>query len=141
MLSTMGSDIEHCGDIGSGQVVKIMNNMVLFQTVAAISEAFTIAERNGVSAERLLEVMSKGSGDSFALRNHGAKSLVSDTYPERAFSVRYAAKDLSYALEMAQAQDVPAGGAAHVARLFEEAIESGDGERYFPVIKRLLNQT
>ena len=76
--------------------------------------------------------------DSFALRNHGLKSLLPQTYPEKAFSVRYAAKDLSYALEMAAEQGVKVPGAKSVARLFEEAIAAGDGDRYFPVIRKLL---
>ena len=141
ILATMGTDVEHCGGVGAGQVVKIMNNMVLFQTVAALSEALSIAERCGVDGEQLLDTMSKGSGDSFALRNHGVKSLLNNTYPKRAFSVNYAAKDLSYALQMADEHGVRAPGAAHVAELFEKAKAAGDGEHYFPVIRRLLTST
>ncbi|MGI9491174.1 MAG: NAD-binding protein, partial [Geminicoccaceae bacterium] len=125
--------------LGAGQVVKIMNNMVLFQTVLALSEAVTIAERSGVDGKILLETMSKGSGDSFALRNHGMKSILPEDYPEKAFSVRYALKDLSYALEIAKENGISASGAANVKEKFEQAIAAGDGDRYFPVIRRLLN--
>lgn len=138
VLSTMGTDIVHCGGPGAGQVVKIMNNMVLFQTVAALAEALQIAERAGVDGDTLLNTMCKGSGDSFALRNHGMKSLLPGSYPERAFSVRYAAKDLAYAQQAAAECGVRTPGADSVAKLFEEAIEAGDGDRYFPVIRRLL---
>jgi 3-hydroxyisobutyrate dehydrogenase-like beta-hydroxyacid dehydrogenase len=138
VLATMGTEIVRCGGPGAGQVVKIMNNMVLFQSVAALAEAITLAERAGVDGEVLLETLSKGSGDSFALRNHGRKSLLPESYPEQAFSVRYAAKDLSYALELAAQHGVAVPGARHVADLFERAIEAGDGERYFPVIRKQL---
>ena len=47
--------------------------------------------------------MAMGSGDSFVLRNHGLKAMLPGVFPERAFSTRYAMKDLSYALEMAEA--------------------------------------
>jgi 3-hydroxyisobutyrate dehydrogenase-like beta-hydroxyacid dehydrogenase len=140
ILRTMGSDIVHCGGVGAGQVVKIMNNMVLFQTVLALSEAIAIAERSGVDGSTLLQTMAKGSGDSFALRHHGMKSIVPEIYPERAFSVTYALKDLSYALAMAEACGVSASGAANVKKIFEQAIEAGDGDRYFPVIRRLLTE-
>ncbi|MEE1545316.1 MAG: NAD(P)-dependent oxidoreductase, partial [Alphaproteobacteria bacterium] len=69
-LACFASDISHCGGIGAGQVGKLMNNMVLFQSVVALSEALTIARRAGVDGERLFETLSTGSADSFALRNH-----------------------------------------------------------------------
>ena len=131
----------HCGAVGAGQTVKIMNNMVLFQTVQALAEAITLAEGAGVDGRVLLDRMSKGSGDSFALRNHAMKSLLPAAYPDRAFSVRYAAKDLAYALDMAEEQQVRTPGAVTLARQFEQAIERGDGERYFPVIRRLLTDS
>ncbi|MDF1721651.1 MAG: NAD(P)-dependent oxidoreductase [Minwuia sp.] len=139
VLATMGSDIEHCGDVGSGQVIKIMNNMVLFQTVLALGQAVAIAEKAGVKGETLLNTMMKGSGDSFALRNHGVKAILADTYPEKSFSVRYAAKDLSYALQMAEEFGVRAPGGETVARMFDESIANGDGDRYFPVMRRVLD--
>ncbi|MEZ5931241.1 MAG: NAD(P)-dependent oxidoreductase [Alphaproteobacteria bacterium] len=138
VLAAMGSDVMHCGAPGAGQVIKIMNNMVLFQTVQALAEAITLAEGAGVDGKVLFETMTKGSGDSFALRNHGMKSLLPETYPERAFSVRYAAKDLAYALEMAGEQGVVASGAESVAKRFEQAIAAGHGDAYFPVIRKLI---
>lgn len=140
VLSAMGSDIMHCGPPGAGQIVKIMNNMVLFQTVQALAEAITLAEGAGVDGKTLYETMTRGSSDSFALRNHGIKSLLPEIYPETAFAVRYAAKDLAYALDMAKEQGVAASGAANVAQQFEEAIAKGDGDLYFPVIRRLLKE-
>lgn len=138
ILATMGSDIVQCGGPGAGQIVKIMNNMVLFQTVAALAEALSMAERAGVDGKLLLETLSKGSGDSFALRSHGMKSLLPRHYPDKAFSVNYAAKDLSYALELAAEHGLRAPGAAQVAKLFEEAAAAGTGDLYFPVIRELL---
>ncbi|WP_417514850.1 NAD(P)-dependent oxidoreductase [Minwuia sp.] len=138
VLACMGSDILHCGPVGSGQMVKIMNNMVLFQNNVALAEALNIAEANGMDGGTLLEAMSKGSGDSFALRNHAMKAMVPDSYPDRAFSVKYALKDLSYAIEMAQEAGLPVPGAENVERLFNAAIEAGEGDLYHPVIRRRL---
>ena len=138
LLATMGTEVVRCGGPGAGQVVKVLNNMVLFQTVAALAGAITLAERAGVAGAVLLDTLSKGSGDSFALRNHGKKSLLPQDYPDQAFSVRYAANDLSYALELAAEHGVAAPGAEGVAELFERAIAAGDGDRYFPVIRKQL---
>ena len=119
LIATFASDITHCGPVGCGQVVKIMNNMVLFEIVVAISEAKAIAERAGVDPALLFDALSKGSADSFALRNHGMKAVLPGDFPERAFSVHYARKDLSYALELAADAGVNAEGARRVDRLFK----------------------
>jgi len=136
ILATMGTEITLCGGVGAGQVVKVMNNMVVFETTMAIAEAISIAEAAGVDGRLLFETMSKGSADSFVLRNHGMKHMVIDHYPEQAFSVRYAIKDLSYARELAKENGVNALCAELMHQVFEEAVVRGDGDRYTPVIRR-----
>jgi len=138
ILECMGTDVSHCGDVGAGQVVKILNNMVLFQTVNALAEALAIARGAGVPGEVLFDVFSKGSADSFALRNHGMKSLLKDNFPLRAFSTRYARKDNSYALDLASGVGVVAEGALHIERMFEQVEAAGLGDHYFPVLYKLL---
>ena len=101
LIRCFATDVTHCGDVGAGQVTKILNNMVLFETVNALAEAVAVAKRNGVDPALLLDTLSKGSADSFALRNHGIKAIVPGNFPERAFSTEYALKDLTYALELA----------------------------------------
>lgn len=139
ILACCATDITHCGGIGSGQVTKILNNMVLFQTVAALSEAYAIAHHAGFDPKLIFDTLSKGSGDSFALRNHGAKAIIPQLFPTRAFSVEYAKKDLSYALELAAEHGIDAAGARRVDALFEQAIANGLGDPYFPVISRLVD--
>lgn len=141
LLACCASDITHCGPIGSGQVTKILNNMVLFQTVAALSEAYAIARHAGFDPKLIFDTLSKGSGDSFALRNHGAKAIIPQQFPLRAFSVEYAKKDLSYALELAAEHGIDAAGARRVDALFDQAIAKGLGEPYFPVISKLVDGT
>ena len=139
LLRHMGEDITHCGDVGAGQTVKLMNNMVLFQTVSALAEALHIARRSGVDPQVLFETLAKGSADSFALRNHGMKALLPEVFPTLAFSARYALKDNDYALALAEVVGVKAEGAELVARRLQETIEAGDGDDYFPVLSRLLS--
>lgn len=138
LIATFASDIALCGPVGCGQVLKILNNMVLFETVVAISEAKAIGEKAGVDAKVLFDTLSKGSADSFALRNHGMKAVLPGEFPERAFSVLYARKDLKYALKLADETGVDARGARVVDKWFSEAIEAGLGEQYHPVISRLM---
>ena len=139
ILETMGSDVTHCGPVGCGQVVKILNNMLVFQNTAALAEAIALGRRNGVPAEMLLQAMALGSGDSFALRNHGMKSMLPQVFPERAFSTRYAMKDLSYALEMAEAAGIEVPGAQLTMQRLREAERQGHGEEYHPVVLRVID--
>ena len=141
LISTFATDIALCGPVGCGQVVKILNNMVLFETIVAFSEAKAIGERAGVDVEVLFNTLSKGSADSFALRNHGMKAVLPDNFPERAFSVQYARKDLTYALMLAEELHVNAKGARTVEYWFDKAIEQGLGEKYHPVISKMIGGT
>lgn len=139
-LQCVATDIAHCGGTGAGQTVKIVNNMVLIQTVVALADGLLIGERAGVDGAVLFDCLSRGSADSFALRNHGLGSLLPDDFPERAFPAVYALKDLDYGLDLAEATGV-AARAARVARtILEEAIAAGHGARYFPVLKKALEE-
>jgi 3-hydroxyisobutyrate dehydrogenase-like beta-hydroxyacid dehydrogenase len=140
LLGMFASDVTHCGQVGCGQVVKILNNMVLFETVIALAEAHAIGTRSGVDPKLLFDTLSKGSADSFALRNHGMKAILPGQFPTRAFSVEYARKDLSYALRLAEETAVDATGAGNADGWLRRAIEAGDGELYFPVVSRLIGR-
>jgi 3-hydroxyisobutyrate dehydrogenase len=138
MIRCFATDVTLCGDVGAGQVTKILNNMVLFETVNALAEAVAVARHGGVDPKLLLETLSKGSADSFALRNHGLKAIVPGIFPERAFSTEYALKDLSYALELAADAGVTLRGAELIGTILREAIDAGSGDAYFPVIAKLI---
>jgi 3-hydroxyisobutyrate dehydrogenase len=139
VLETMGSDVTHCGPVGCGQVVKILNNMLVFQHTAALAEAIAIGRRNGVSPEMLLPTIAIGSGDSFVLRNHGMKSMLPREFPLRAFSTRYAIKDLSYALEMAEASGLDMKAAQLTMERLKQTEAAGFGDEYHPVVLNVID--
>jgi 3-hydroxyisobutyrate dehydrogenase-like beta-hydroxyacid dehydrogenase len=140
LIRCFATDVTLCGDTGAGQVTKILNNMVLFETVNALAEAVAVAKSNGVDPALLLDTLSKGSADSFALRNHGMKAIVPDNFPERAFSTEYALKDLGYALELAADAGITIRGAELIGRTLQDAIDKGSGGAYFPVIARHIGR-
>ncbi len=139
LIRCFATDVTRCGEVGAGQVTKILNNMVLFETVNALAEAVAVARRSGVDPALLLDTLSKGSADSFALRNHGLKAIVPGNFPERAFSTEYALKDLSYALELAEDAGVKIRGAELIGTILQEAIDAGSGGAYFPVIAKHID--
>jgi 3-hydroxyisobutyrate dehydrogenase-like beta-hydroxyacid dehydrogenase len=140
ILECMASEVTHCGAAGAGQVVKILNNMMLFQNCAAIAEALAIARRAGLDERLFLETVAKSSGDSFALRSHATKAMLPRDYPEGAFSARYALKDLAYALDLAAAQGVDAKGGELARERLKEAVAEGFGERYHPVVREIIDR-
>lgn len=137
-LSCMGSDITHCGGTGSGQVVKILNNMVVFMTVHALAEALAIGRRAGVDGALLFDVMSMGSADSFALRTPGQKSLVPGSFPENTFPTDYAIKDIKLALELARQGGIDADAATLTANLLEKTSRAGFSRNYYPAFINLI---
>lgn len=141
LLGHAATDVTHCGPIGCGQVVKILNNMVLFETVVALSEALALGEGAGVDRHLLFDTLSKGSADSFALRNHGMKAMLPDTFPTGAFPTTYAMKDVSYALALAEELGIDAPGAKLAETRMAVARDAGYGAEYFPVLARTIDRT
>lgn len=140
LLGLMGSDVTHCGDVGCGQVVKLINNTLLFEHVAALAEMMVVAERSGVSAEKLIAAVSLGSGDSFAMRNHGLKAMAPRQFPEKAFPSPYVLKDMGYAIELAGQTGVDPKMAELARSYYQKAVDSGIGEKYFPAIIELIDK-
>lgn len=139
LLSHMGSDVLHCGGTGCGQIVKILNNIMVFMTVNALSEVLTIGRRAGMDGKELFDALSRGSADSFVLRNHGMKSLIPDTFPEKVFPVDYAIKDASLALALA----AQGGFAPHIARYTHDLLcmtkAAGFSQNYHPALIQLVD--
>jgi 3-hydroxyisobutyrate dehydrogenase-like beta-hydroxyacid dehydrogenase len=138
-LACMGSEVTLCGPVGCGQVVKLLNNMMLFEIGSALAEAIAIGRRSGVDERLLLETLSKGSSDSFALRNHGMKAMLPRRFPEDAFGTDYARKDLGYALELARDAGIAAEGARVAERRLDAASARGFGRHYWPVILNVVD--
>jgi len=139
LLRCFAAEVTLCGPVGCGQIVKILNNMVVVGTVVALSEAAAIANAAGVDTVEIFNAFSKGSADSFALRNHGFKSVAPATFPERVFSTDYMAKDIGYALDMAADGGIAAEGAKRALELLRRASADGHGAEYWPVISTLLS--
>ena len=140
LLSHMGSDVTHCGAVGCGQVVKLVNNCLLFQHVASIAEMMVVAERAGVTGEKLIEAVGLGSGNSFALQNHAKKAMAPRDFPLKAFSSAYTLKDLAYAVELAEQMGVEPKMAQLAEGYYRQAVDAGIGEEYFPAIIKLVER-
>ena len=138
LLECVATDITHCGGPGAGQAMKLINNLVLFQNVVALAEALALIRHTGVDPQLAFEVLSKGSADSFALRNHGMKAMLKDAYPEKAFSSEYALKDIRYALRLGEEAGLYLHGADNAKETIKKAIRAGYGKAYFPALAKVV---
>lgn len=139
VLDTMGTDVTHAGPVGAGQQCKLLNNMVCVQTVVALAEALTMARRAGVDEHVLFDILGKGSANSFALRNHGMKSMLPGIFREGVYPTRYALKDIGYALDLARETGVDARGAELARSILGETAARGFEENYYPALVNIVD--
>lgn len=138
-LGYFGSDITHCGAVGCGQVVKLVNNALVFEHTMALAEMMVVGERAGVDPNVLLDAVSKGSGDSFVLRNHGRKAMLPRTFPDKAFPPEYALKDIGYVLELASDVGVSARVTEVAKQYYQATANNGFSGAYFPAVIEVIN--
>jgi 3-hydroxyisobutyrate dehydrogenase-like beta-hydroxyacid dehydrogenase len=140
LLRYMGSDVTHCGGVGCGQVVKLINNALVFENTVAIAEMMVVGERAGVAPAVLLDAVSKGSGDSFALRNHARKAMLPRQFPEKSFPPEYVLKDISYVLELAEQVGVSAHITQLAKRYYAATASNGWSGRYYPAVIEVVDR-
>ncbi|WP_166866908.1 NAD(P)-dependent oxidoreductase [Salinibacterium sp. ZJ70] len=139
LLRTMASDVLHCGPNGAGALMKVLNNMVVFETVVALAEAITVVRRSGlVDPELAWNALGNGSAASFVLENHGRKALLPDVHGEGIFPTNYMMKDLAYALEAARDLDTTLPAAALAHELLQRTAEAGYGANYHTAVVRVI---
>ncbi len=138
LLRYMATDITHCGPVGSGQFVKLVNNALLDVNVIAIAEAMVLAEKAGVDPAVMIDAVSKGSGDSYALRHHAVTSMLPRHFPEKSFPPEYKIKDLSYLLELADDLGSPARSMELALEYYRETAEAGYSGRYFTSVIEVI---
>ena len=143
LLDCMAAEVTHCGGAGAGQAVKLMNNMVVAMTVVALAEALSAARASGaVDGRVLFETLARSSADSFVLRNHGMKCLLTGEHPtEGAFPTDYILKDLGYALDFAEGAGVEMRAANVTRDLLERTRDAGFAKNYYTAVIETLFPT
>lgn len=139
LLRTMASDVIHCGPNGAGALIKLVNNMVVFETVVALAEALTLIRRSGlVDPELAWKALGQGSAASFTLENHGRKALLPDVHGEGIFPAEYMHKDIGYALALAEQLDITLPAATLARGLLGRTIDGGYGKAYHTAVVRVI---
>ncbi len=142
LLDCMAAETTHCGGAGAGQAVKLLNNMVVAMTVVALAEALSAARASGaVDGKVLFETLARSSADSFVLRNHGMKCLLTGEHPtEGAFPTDYILKDLGYALDFAEGAGMEMRAANVTRDLMERTRDAGFARNYYTAVIETLGR-
>jgi len=140
LLSAMGKDIDYAGGIGSGEVVKLVNNLILSVNVCALAEGLVLGMKAGADPEVLFKALSQGSANSFALQNHFKNFVYKGRFEKGVFPVEYMIKDLNLALRTAESLHVPQYFGALALQAYESAVAAGNGDLYYPVVVKVLEQ-
>lgn len=125
VLQTLGQKIVYCGPSGSGQIVKLCNQVAVSVTNLAVCEALTLCQRAGVDPEAMLDAVGAGAGSSWQLVNLGPKMLARDFAP--GFKIEHQLKDLRHALQTAESSGATLRGAALAYELFARLVDEGAG--------------
>lgn len=143
LLEAMGKKIVHAGGAGNGQTAKVCNNMVLGITMIGISEAFVMAEKLGLSAQAMFDIVGSSSGSCWALLNHcPVPGPVPTSAANRDYTPGFAAdlmlKDLKLSQEAARSVKAQTPLGAEATALFAEFVDGGNGARDYSGIIKMI---
>jgi 2-hydroxy-3-oxopropionate reductase len=128
--------IVHVGASGAGQLCKVCNQMVLGGTLAAVSEALTLAQRAGVDGHKVRRALLGGFAQSRVLEVHGERILQGNFVP--GFRAGMYLKDMRIAQETALAHGAPAPVSAVVASLVSALVAQGHGSDDYSALVKVL---
>ena len=145
VLEKMGKKIVHCGGAGAGQAAKICNNMILGVSMIAVSEAFALAEKLGLSHQALFDVASTSSGQCWSLTTYCPVPGPVPTSPANndykpGFASALMVKDLTLAQDAAKAAGAATPLGKHAQEIYKAFDAAGHGGVDFSGIIRHVRE-
>lgn len=126
VLHAMGRTVTHLGPIGSGQVAKAVNQVILCGTYLGVAEGVALAMKAGMDVERLVSALAGGAAGSWVLQNRSGR-MIADSYP-LGFKIALHRKDMAIALELSRSVGAVLPVAALAATLEDGLIAQGHGD-------------
>jgi 3-hydroxyisobutyrate dehydrogenase len=125
VFEAMGKTITHVGDIGAGQTVKLVNQILVVVTMLGVGEALLFAQAGGLDLHKTLDAVTQGAAGSWMLSNRGPQVVERDWRP--GFTIDLQQKDLRLVLEAADQMGVPMLGTSLVFNLYRTLQQQGLG--------------
>ena len=143
VLEAMGKTITWVGESGAGQIAKVANQIVVGGTMVAMAEALVLAQKSGVDPERVVQAISRGAAQCWALDNKPQKLFKRNLSP--GFKAYMQAKDLKIVVDTGRTYEVPIPLSSIVHQMYEAMIGMGNGEldnsAVITVLEALANVT
>jgi 3-hydroxyisobutyrate dehydrogenase len=136
VFNALGKKIVHCGAVGSGQAIKLCNQVLCSLHMVALTEAMLLAQQLGVDPHLAIDICSSGAGGSWALSNLAPKAVTGDFQP--GFMVKHILKDLRLVAENLQELDLPGVNLAN--QMFESVSDLGGAEQGTQAMIRAYQQ-
>lgn len=137
VLEVMGRPTR-VGPAGTGELAKLVNQLIVASTIAVVAEAVLLAERGGADPAKVREALLGGFAHSTILEQHALRMIARDFKPGG--PAKYQVKDTSTALALARGLGLELPVATLVDRLFAELVEHGDGDLDHSAIIRELHR-
>ncbi|MEF2072915.1 2-hydroxy-3-oxopropionate reductase [Consotaella aegiceratis] len=134
ILQVMGGSVVRVGDVGAGNVTKLANQMIVALNIAAVSEAFTLATKAGVSPEAVFDAIKGGLAGSTVMNAKVPMILAGNFKP--GFRIDLHVKDLQNALDTAHALHVPVPLSAGIMEIMQALKVDGEGESDHSAVAR-----
>lgn len=128
VLETMGNKIFHVGDVGCGNIAKLVNNMIAATCTAINAESFVMGAKAGIDVKILWEVVRASTGNNWVLENSFPQAVFRGDF-KPGFRVSLALKDIDLALALGREYGVPQPVGATVEQRYLEAKAAGLGDR------------
>jgi 3-hydroxyisobutyrate dehydrogenase len=146
VLEAMGKNIVHCGDVGTGQVAKICNNLVLGITMAGVSEAMSLGAALGIDPKTLSGILNTSTGRCWSSDSYNPYPGVIAAVPASkgyvgGFGTDLMLKDLALAAEAARSVRQPVFMGALAQQLYQTLSAGGDGRLDFSAVIKLYRRT
>ena len=143
VLQVMGASVIHCGPSGMGETVKLCNNVVAGISVVAVAEAFALGLRAGADPRVMFDVMSKSTGNCWALQKRTPVAGVVDGVPANdgfapGFMVDLMHKDLGLVMTAAAELRLPLALTAVAQQMYALASAQGLGHKDFSAVFKVL---
>lgn len=138
ILETMGAKITHCGPIGSGQSVKLCNQICGAMNLLGVCEALALGRKMGIDPNAIVEVIGAGAGSSWAMQNLAPKINAGDFAP--GFMIDTQQKDMRLVAQAGEETQTALPGAALATQLWRAAQANGDGEEGIQAMAKVLYQ-
>jgi 3-hydroxyisobutyrate dehydrogenase len=126
VFEAMGKNITLTGPSGMGQTTKLINQILVSNTMNAVAEALVFAAKAGANLDTTIEAVSGGAASSWQLSNLGTRAIKGDFSP--GFMVKLQQKDLRLILEMARELNIPVPSTSLVHQLYSSLEAEGRGD-------------